>query len=382
MMPSVVSSGVIAHDASLTVEWDDGTSGQFASVWLRDNLPEDRDGHSGQRLIDVTELPVEPRIRTATLADTDVRIVWRDESRVSTFALDWLYEQAAARHGRPELEVRRWLDGAQLEPKRDFAWRPMAALQAEPDARLAWLTRLLQDGIAFLSEAPRVEAGILEAMTLVGRVAETNYGLVFDVRAVPQPENLAYSDLGLGLHTDNPYREPVPGFQALHTLVAAPDGGDSLFADGFALAEHLRQRAPESFAILTRTAVPFRYRSPHADLYAERPLIELACTGAVAAVHYNSRSIGPLRLPADECPSFYTAYRHFGELLREPQFQVSVRLGNGDIVVFDNQRILHGRTGFASAKHPRHLRGCYLTRDSVYSETALLRRRMHRGEQP
>ena len=85
-------------------------------------------------------------------------------------------------------------------------------------------------------------------MALVGRVAETNYGPVFDVRSVPQPENLAYSDFGLGLHTDNPYREPVPGFQALHALLASPEGGDSLFADGFALAEHLRASTPVAFA--------------------------------------------------------------------------------------------------------------------------------------
>jgi gamma-butyrobetaine dioxygenase len=50
------------------------------------------------------------------------------------------------------------------------------------------------------------------------------------------------------------------------------------------------------------------------------------------------------------------------------------RLHDGDLVVFDNQRILHGRTAFSSAKYPRHLRGCYLTRDSVYSQAALLRR--------
>jgi gamma-butyrobetaine dioxygenase len=66
--------------------------------------------------------------------------------------------------------------------------------------------------------------------------------------------------------------------------------------------------------------------------------------------------------------------------LREPRFQLRTRLADGDLVVFDNQRILHGRTGFASARHPRHLRGCYLTRDSVYSETALLRRRIGSGE--
>jgi alpha-ketoglutarate-dependent taurine dioxygenase len=380
MMPSIPCTCVNARDALLSVEWNDGTSAEFASIWLRDNLPEDRDGYSGQRLIDVTELPLRPRIRTATLADATVSVAWQDESRVSTFALDWLYEQAMHCHDSLAPEPLRWLEGSQLQAGRDFAWRPMAVLQADPPARLAWLNRLLRQGIAFLSEVPAVDSGILQAMSLVGRVAETNYGLAFDVRAVAQPENLAYSDLGLGLHTDNPYRNPVPGYQALHTLVAAPDGGDSLFADGFALAEHLRETWPQVFAILTRTAVPFRYRSNDADLYAERPLIELSCTGAVTAVHYNSRSIGPLRLAAGECQPFYAAYRHFGELLREPRFQLRSLLGNGELVVFDNQRILHGRTGFASARHPRHLRGCYLTRDSVYSETALLQRRVIGGE--
>jgi alpha-ketoglutarate-dependent taurine dioxygenase len=245
--------------------------------------------------------------------------------------------------------------------------------------RLEWLIRLLQDGVAFLSEAPPGEDGILEAMNLVGQVAETNYGLVFDVRSVPQPENLAYSDLGLGLHTDNPYREPVPGFQALHALIVSPDGGDSLFADGFALAEHVRETRPDDFALLSRTAVPFHYRSQNAELYAERPLIQLSCRGEVTAVHYNSRSIAPLDPSTPGTADYYSAYRRFAALLREPRFQLKFKLADGEIVVFDNQRILHGRTAFSSARHPRHLRGCYLTRDSVYSAAAVLRRALDRG---
>ena len=101
MTRSVVSTKVSASDALLTVEWDDRTTGEFPSLWLRDNLQEDRDPYSGQRLIDVTELPLEPRIRTATLADTELRVVWQDEARVSTFALDWLYAHAKGRHDGP-----------------------------------------------------------------------------------------------------------------------------------------------------------------------------------------------------------------------------------------------------------------------------------------
>jgi gamma-butyrobetaine dioxygenase len=364
---------------ALAVEWSDGTIHEFAGIWLRDNLPEHRDPHSGQRLVDIADLPALPRIRSAAARDGGVHIEWDGEARESWFDLGWLASQAESiRARRPELAVRHWLQGSALQAS-DFAWADFLHARDDGALRLEWLTRLLQDGVAFLSAAPPGEAGLLEAMTLVGQVAETNYGLVFDVRSVAQPENLAYSDLGLGLHTDNPYREPVPGFQALHALIASPDGGDSLFADGFALAEHLRETHPDDFALLSRTAVPFHYRSSNAELYAERPLIQVSCRGEVTAVHYNSRSIAPLDPSAPGTADYYSAYRRFAASLREPRFQLRFKLAVGELVVFDNQRILHGRTAFSSARHARHLRGCYLTRDSVYSTAAVLRRALDRG---
>jgi alpha-ketoglutarate-dependent taurine dioxygenase len=370
---------------TLSIEWTDGTLSEFASVWLRDNLCEDRDPHSGQRLIDIADLPENPRIRSAAARNGAVSVEWETElrsgevkPRSASFELEWLHAHASSRPpGRPEFAPKLWLEGANLDASHDFAWAEFSEAQSNQSLRARWLTQLLQRGIAFLGQVPCNEDGILQAAALMGRVSETNYGQVFDVRSVPQPENLAYSDLGLGLHTDNPYREPVPGFQVLHALIASPDGGESLFGDGFAIAEHLRATSPDAFAILTHTPVPFLYRSKDAELYAERPLLQLTCSGAVSAVHYNSRSIAPLRLSAREAGPFYAAYRRFAALLRDSRFHLQFRLRDGDLVIFDNQRILHGRTAFSSARHPRHLRGCYLTRDSVYSETALLRRDFH-----
>ena len=366
---------IVCQPDLLAVQWAGGAVSEFASLWLRDNLPEDRDVHSGQRLVDIADLPEQPRIRCATVRDGAVCIEWEQETRPATFDLEWLALQATGvESARPELAPYRWLYGAQRDVGRDFAWATAAAAQADRDVRRLWLTKLLQDGMAFLRQVPSTETAILEAVSWIGRVAETNYGEVFDVRSIAQPENLAYSDLGLGLHTDNPYRDPVPGFQVLHALRVSPEGGDSLFADGFALAEHLRTTDPAAFALLTRTPVPFCYRSADAELYAERPLIQLSAGGEVTAVHYNSRSIAPLRIAAREAAAFYGAYRQFARLLREPRYQLKHRLTTGDLVVFDNHRLLHGRTGFSSARFPRHLRGCYLTRDSVRSQAALLRR--------
>jgi alpha-ketoglutarate-dependent taurine dioxygenase len=373
---------IIGAPELLSIEWADGNVSEYSSVWLRDNLAEDRDAHSGQRLIDIADVPERPRIRNAVREEDGVRIHWEEEAQPASFSFAWLAAHATGRAPRrPELLLQPWLEGGTLEARHDFAWASLTALHT-PGVRLAWLTRLLQQGLAFLEEVPAQADALLGAMPLVGRVLETNYGLTFDVRSVPQPENLAYSDLGLGLHTDNPYRDPVPGFQALHALIPSNEGGESIFADGFALAAHLRDTAPEAFTLLTTTAVPFLYRSGDAELYAERPLIQLATSGAIAAVHYNSRSIAPLALSAAQTPHFYAAYRRFAALLREARWQLRTRLGAETVVVFDNQRILHGRTAFSSARHPRHLRGCYLTRDSVYSETALLRRRLADTQAP
>ena len=363
----------------VAVEWDGGARRTVASVWLRDNRREDRDPHSGQRLIDVLDLPEEPRIRSARLVDDAVVVEWEDDTPASHFDGGWLLRHSGAAGSRDDVVEKPWLDGGARDPIRDFAWLELATLEAGGAPRATWLTRLWEDGLAFLRGVPTTDDGILRATASVGRVAATNYGEVFDVRSVPQPENLAYSDLGLGLHTDNPYRDPVPGFQALHALVTSPDGGESLFADGLALADHLRAAAPEHFEELARTPVPFHYRAAGVELRARRPIIELAADGAVTAVHYNNRSIAAVPLDAGAAERFYAAYRRFAQLLRDPRHSLRFRLRDGDLAVFDNQRVLHGRTAFSSARHPRHLRGCYLTRDSVQSAVACARRAVREG---
>jgi len=239
-------TAIQAKPDALTVVWNDGQSARFPAQWLRDCRAEDRDPHSGQRLIDIADLPNEPRIRAARAANGGLELEFEGEPSASHYAADWLREHAlTAPERRPELRTRLWLDGAERDAVRDYAWLDYASFSTAPASRLPWLIRLAQDGIAFLAGVPSREGAILEACAQMGRIAETNYGLLFEVRSVARPEFLAYSDHGLGLHTDNPYREPVPGFQALHVLVSSPDGGESLYADGLAIAEHLRATPPE-----------------------------------------------------------------------------------------------------------------------------------------
>jgi gamma-butyrobetaine dioxygenase len=67
------------------------------------------------------------------------------------------------------------------------------------------------------------------------------------VRAEARPTDLAYTPIELLAHTDQPYRQPVPGIQLLHCLRNDAPGGDSTLADGLAVANALRAADPEAF---------------------------------------------------------------------------------------------------------------------------------------
>jgi gamma-butyrobetaine dioxygenase len=358
----------------LLLDWSDGHQSGYDAIWLWDNAPAHRDDSNGQRLIDVTDLPNDPVIAWAEVRGRHLAVHWTDTDSTSHYELTWLRENCYC-----------GLDA--LQPaSQPVLWRAAdSAILTRIDAgdiwrservRHTWLMAVALQGIAFLRGAPRREGLVLELARLIGFVRETNYGRIFDVRASAQPNNLAYSDIALRLHTDNPYRDPVPGLQMLHCLTPSEAGGASLFADGFAVAESLRSDDPDAFSILANTPITFSFRDTSAELSAQQPLIRLDLQGRVEAIHYNSRSIAPLRLRSAETVRFYSAYRAFSRRLHSSEFLFETRLNAGDIVLFNNRRVLHGRTAFDTTGAARHLQGCYLDTDGMFSTIAMLERKL------
>jgi gamma-butyrobetaine dioxygenase len=163
--------------------------------------------------------------------------------------------------------------------------------------------------------------------------------------------------------------------QLLHCLVNETSGGLSTLVDGFAAAEALHARDAEAYRLLSQTPVRFRYRDAATDLVASAPPIELDVTGRVQAVHFSPRlDFVPLQ-PLAELASYYRARRAFDHLLRSPEFEIRFLLNAGELVMMDNRRLLHGRTGFDPAEGLRHLQGCYIDIDGPRSLYRVLRRR-------
>ena len=61
-------------------------------------------------------------------------------------------------------------------------------------------------------------------------------------------------------------------------------------------------------------------------------------------------------------------------MLRDTEFAIKFLLGDGDLMMFDNRRLLHGRTGYDPQEGLRHLQGCYIDIDSIRSLYRVLSR--------
>ena len=86
--------------------------------------------------------------------------------------------------------------------------------------------------------------------------------------------------------------------------------------------------------------------------------------GRLRAVRYNNRSAAPADVPFDEMAGFYDAYRTFADLLHRSELEVRFTLAPGVCLVFDNERVLHGREG--ESDPGRYLQGCYVDRDWIH----------------
>jgi gamma-butyrobetaine dioxygenase len=283
--------------------------------------------------------------------------------------------EAALLPGDHDLPAPR-LWNATLQGGKRCRWNP----EPDDDGRAMWLARFLELGFVIFTDVPTRPGQILRVASQFGFIRETNFGALFDVRSTPQATDLAYTAVALDPHTDNPYRWPVPGVQLLHCLVNETSGGLSTLVDGFAAAEALRARDCDAFRRLSQTAVRFCYRDAATELVASAPPIELDATGQVQSVHFSPRlDFVPLQ-PPDELTAYYRARRAFDHLLRSPEFEIRFLLDAGELVMMDNRRLLHGRTGFDPAQGARHLQGCYIDIDGPRSLYRVLRRRRESRE--
>ncbi len=359
----------------LFLRWAAGGGREFHPLWLRDNCPCEKCRHpNGQKLTNITDLPADVRISSAESdGNGGVCVVFAPENHEAHFDGEWLRGFAAAAAPPPQTL---WDDS---QPSVADIAREYESVAGGGKMLAEWLELIVRYGCAVLRGAPAREGEVCRVAEWFGFVRETNYGRLFDVRAVASPNNLAYTGMGLSVHTDNPYRDPPPGLQLLHCLQNAASGGKSVLVDGFAAAEMLREENPEHFRQLSERALPFHFSDGNCDLRSRFPVIETAGESEIRAVRFNNRSLAAAEIPADEAGAYYSAYRRFAEMLFNEAPALRFKMCAGDLFIVNNNRVLHGRDAF-SGGGGRHLQGCYADLDSLLSQWRVLRREQKQKE--
>lgn len=375
MRPRMVD--ILDGGSAARITWEDGASARFHALWLRDNAldAKTRSPANGQRLITILDVPASTTIVAAGIeSNGELTFTFAPDGRQTAFPADWLRERI---YDKPKVTKAGWVS-AGIEPwdcqlQRSPPKASYNAIKRHPEALRDWLAAVRRYGFAILNEVPCKSGSLVDVVSLFGFVRETNYGRWFDVRAETNPNNLAFTNLGLQAHTDNPYRDPVPTLQLLCCLENSVEGGDSIVIDGFKVAQRLRQESADDFDLLTRYPLRFEYAgSAGVRLSAKRPLIELGPDGEMIAIRFNNRSAAAfVDIPFDVMQAFYTAYRRFADILDDASMEVVFKLQPGELFIVDNTRILHARKSF-SGSGTRWLQGCYADKDGLISKLAVL----------
>jgi trimethyllysine dioxygenase len=341
-----------------------GGAASFDYFWLRDNArdPVSFDSRSHQREL-FTAL-VDPAIRP--------RRGWVDDSGDS-LVLQW-----------PDLDVEAHYDAGFLadfaragDPMRLSDPRPWNAASLDPESvRLAFgdfcdeggvpqlLERLLAHGFAVLTGTPRNLDAVQQVAGSIGYVRHTIFGGLFEFEANEDMADSAYTPKELRPHTDGTYSHDAPGLQLLLCVDYEAEGGESIMVDGARIAADLKAAQPGIHDDLARIGVTGLYKGDGVMLRARRPILRHDETGRLAQVTFNNYDRDTVRLADDDMRALYAGIRAFDKMANDAAYQWRYTLAPGDMLVFDNWRVLHGRGAFRGR---RKMAGAYLNREDFES---------------
>ena len=363
---------VTRGERGFTITWDDRSVAELPFIWLRDNDPDDLHPDTRERVFDLTSVPLDISPVSHELNGDALSIQWPDKSQASTYGVDWLYRHRPGQVREDPAAVGQVLwDAASMEeiPRVDGQ-----ACRTNPGVLRDALQTLKRYGIVIIDNLEDSPDASHKFAELVGFERQTNFGVMFEVISLPQPHNLAYTSIALPLHTDLPNQELIPGYQFLHAYKNSASGGESMFADGFRICTDLQDEAPADLELLKTVPVPFRFHDDNNDIRRRRPLVSQYADGSFDYFVFNAHIADLPDMESEVLYDFYRAYKTLMHRIREPKYAIQYRLCPGEMVAFDNSRVLHGRAAFDPNSGERHYRGYYLERNEVDSRIRVLSR--------
>jgi trimethyllysine dioxygenase len=364
--PSI--DGMAPHDGHLSITWSDGTESAYPWIWLRDHAHDEATLHpvTQQRQLYTAAVARALAARAVDVHGDVVEIEWAADDAPSRLPIEFLARFRRPHEPKAAVDEPRVLWDAQtvLPPPSV----PYDEVMASDEGVTRWLRKVAAYGFAIATGTPPTAEATEALARRVGYVRETIFGGFWEFTADLSKADTAYTNLELRPHTDGTYSHDAPGLQMLHCLHFDGEGGASTMVDGFRIADELRREAPHHHALLSKVAIPGQYIGDGSHLMSARPVLRHDHTGALVQVSFNNADRAPFLLPPDEMVELYDALRAFDLLANDERLQWRHVLAPGEALLFDNWRVLHGRTSYTGS---RRLCGAYLNHEDFESRLRL-----------
>ncbi|XP_061466580.1 gamma-butyrobetaine dioxygenase isoform X2 [Rhineura floridana] len=382
---SVAIQKVEALEANqfICVHWEDGSESLYPSVWLRDNCqcPNCFLHSAKARKLLLENLDVNIGVKDVTLTQREkkVHIIWPDD-HTSEFEAQWLKKRCFSEQARARIQEELFFSECQYWGY-DLQLPTMAfeEVLCSDESAYKWLVTLKRMGIVLLTGAANRQGELLKLGQRIGFLRLTFYGPTWQVQDKVDANNVAYTTEKLSFHTDYPALQFPPGIQLLHCIKQTPSGGESEVVDGFHVANKLKEKNPQAFQILTSTYVDFTdIGVDYCDfsVQSKQKIIDVDEKGQVVRINFNNATRDTIfNISPEKIKPFYTALKEYVNLLNSTDNKYTYKMKPGEIVVFDNWRLLHGRQSYqAGTELSRHLEGAYADWDVVMSRLRILQK--------
>ena len=311
-------------------------------IWLRERVRDEKylDKDNDQRLFDPSLLD-NINIESAHINNDILKLTFND-GVTSKFEINKLTSEFLDSENLSNTVKQKFWDSS-LKDVPEYNYRENFHKSEE---MYKLLKSFYEYGFVIIKKVPTKNNYIVNFANSIGSIRPTNFGEYFNVRSVPNPNDLAYTSLALSPHTDNPYRKPIPCIQLLHCIENDVSGGFSTLVDGFKVATHLKKNNPDFFEILTKIKIRFKFTDKDVILENRGELIELDEMKNLKQVRFSTRLDYVPVLKKDELDLYYRARKKISDLYNSKEFRIEFKLMPGDILMMDNHRLLHGRTAY------------------------------------
>ena len=334
----------------------------YPNIWLRDHARDEEnwDKRSNQRKTFTATLDFKLKIKSAEILDNgkSIKIIWPDLEKPVTYSYEFLFNNSLNNKSKIN-SLKLWKEN-DLD---DQIYIDFDTVQSNKGYK-KFLKNLYQYGFSVVQNCKTEMSSVENIVNKIGYVRNSIFGGLWSFESNEDKADSAYTQEELRPHTDATYSNDAPGLQLLLCCDYKAKGGDSIMVDGFKIAEIIKKDNKELFEILSTINVKGSYIGDGVFLEAERPIFNLNSKKELFQVSFNNYDRAPFRFEKDLTIKFYEAIRTFDLMANSKEYQWRHILKPGELLIFNNWRVLHGRGSFDGT---RKISGCYINKEDFDS---------------